>query len=635
MVKPVKMKKAMKQTVKITAIASLIIAGALASGCYTAKEQLETDDPVTAQGRTVTLTASVGLEVSTKALDPVTGVKTFKAGERIAVIYIDESNATQLAYSEPFIEEDIDEDGKKADFTITLTDPKAGSKVRYIYPAEKAYTDVSSFEPDDDSTLELAYLFYQNGSAEAINGLDCATFDGNLTSKAKLPAYAPMKNRLTIVVLNIKNPEGDDITEDITELTFDIEEHQYNYSPETPSATIYMAMRPVSSNVRMFITATDGSNEYFKVVSGKTLSEGRIYPIGLGLTLAGSIFYGGEDNAMMEGGDGVDILFGDSGIENLADQVAFDTGVPVSSLTDSDILQYVVRNPDKVADWPGADVSQTDPQTGEIIDKADVLTGEKGSDIIFAQGGDDIVLGDSSLDGVALWLEIEGDLTVSDVEQYLSSMPLERIKIGLSDFENTSDGDDVLLGGEGNDSLFGLGGGDTLYGGPGDDLLYGGKGCDNLDGGDGSDYLDGGDDADTLYGGEGFDIIRYDSADTIDGGDGFDLLLGNSDDGSLADLLNVSNVELFVKITDGDIDSINITDLDKVVSFLNLYVYDDEIALSNQSGIEPGSGWDLDSVTTDENGITTITFTNGGVTVILETTLQATVNTEENEIILS
>jgi Ca2+-binding RTX toxin-like protein len=345
---------------------------------------------------------------------------------------------------------------------------------------------------------------------------------------------------------------------------------------------------------------------------------------------------------IVDAGGGDDFTFGDSGIAGLATRVAAATGI--SNPSDADILRYISEHPDVVASWPGADNSQTDPQTGASLDKADVLIGNNGSDILFAQGGDDVLFGDASLDAVAGWLNLSGsDRTVANMANAIDGMDIVTLKAGLAGLETAEDGDDMLFGGDGDDWLFGLGGDDEMFGGSGNDMLLGGSGDDKLYGGDsgtgedfGADYLDGGDGEDTIDGGAGTDIIRFDSADTIDGGADIDILLGNVNDGSLKDLTKVSNVEIFLKAADGsDIDLRNLIDLDKLDA-IGLYVDPEggnEVTLTEHEQYT----WQV-TETNAETGITTITcwdtLPEPDVAVLtLETTLE--VEQAANEIILT
>ena len=323
---------------------------------------------------------------------------------------------------------------------------------------------------------------------------------------------------------------------------------------------------------------------------------------------------------IVDGGGGNDVLFGDSGIAGLEFKVAVETEKSVDAVTDADILRYLSVHPDVVAGWPGADNSQTDPDTGESLDRADALIGNDGNDIVFAQGGDDILFGDASLDAVAGWLELSGgDLTSVNMAVKIGAMYVAQLKSDLANPEGSHDGDDLLFGGDGDDSIFGLGGNDELHGGSGSDMLLGGGGADVLHGGSGGDYLDGGAGADRIDGGAGPDIIRYDPADTIDGGDNIDILIGNSGDGSFASLTNVSNVEIFLKVENGDIDALNLTDISKLEAVAGLYVDDNgEIWLVDEENCPDENKWQLVG---RENGITTVTCTKNDFTLTLETTM--------------
>ncbi len=87
-------------------------------------------------------------------------------------------------------------------------------------------------------------------------------------------------------------------------------------------------------------------------------------------------------------------------------------------------------------------------------------------------------------------------------------------------------GDDVLTGGDGFDALFGDQGSDALDGGDGNDTLVGSAGNDLLDGGEGSDLLNGGDGDDALNGWE----ETAERADFLNGGDGDDTIFAGADD---------------------------------------------------------------------------------------------------------
>lgn len=92
-----------------------------------------------------------------------------------------------------------------------------------------------------------------------------------------------------------------------------------------------------------------------------------------------------------------------------------------------------------------------------------------------------------------------------------------RLDISLN-FDDPSQGSDLLVGKSKADTIDGLGGNDTIFGGSGNDSLAGSAGRDVISGDSGRDTLQGGSGNDTLAGGSG--------DDRIEGGAGRDWLFG-------------------------------------------------------------------------------------------------------------
>ena len=674
----------MKRTNEILCLAALVFAGVLAAGCSDAIEQPETNVPETTSSKTITLTTTVGLEAPpTKALDPLTGKKTFEKGDKIAVIYKNEENETKLAVSAPLTDENIGDGGKTAVFTVTLDSPKAEANVRYVYPASMAADNLEGIDPHYDyETINWRSLESQDGTAASLKHFDLATFDGYLTEEATLPESAALKNRYTIGAFTVKDENGNDITDDITVFTVDLPLSNIDYvSTYTVNRTettgpIYVILEPVSLD---FITFTAFGSSFYGVKSVilKKMEAGNIYPVNLRMTTAGdNVLFGGLSDNMIDGGVGDDFIFGDCGIAGLSRKVAVYSGISYDSLTEADIIQCLYENPDTIAGWDGVDNSQTDPRTGNSLDGNDLLVGNAGSDIIFAQGSDDILFGDASLGGIASWVNLTGeDLTVVNVKSaIIDGMGLQSLMAGLDNLETSEDGDDRLYGGEGNDIVFGLGGKDRLYGdsgndmllggsdkdtleggdgddrlyggsgedtlkgGDGDDRLFGGSGDDVLEGGEGNDYLDGEAGGDTVNGGAGRDIIRYAAADAIDGGDGFDMLLADSEEVTLSALMDESGtvvgVEMLLKAE--NVDNLEITNQDKLERFGIHYDYNNDTVVLSASWNYTGSvDEEKGIISADENGITTFTFFSyeyEDVTLTLETSLTAMVVIENETI---
>ena len=635
----------MKQMNKILTIATLVLAGVLSSGCEDFRDELNTITSKTNGVKTMTVTVSLDNNAATRALDS-TGKKTFAEGDKIAVIYENsESGALVKKLSEPLATEDLIENGKKAAFKVTLENAIENAPVRFIYPAVMAADEMpTDSKPNDEATVNYNALSEQDGTLETLaSEFDLAIFDGVFTEEATLPASVQLNNQLAICEFTIKDNEGKEITLDISNLTVQIGSKTYKVTPISANP-IYVAMQPVEEGETFSFTATVGETTYLKSVSAKSLKAGNIYPVkmtmaGIGSSIIGKVSDTGEE--LLQGGDGVDVLFGDKGIAELEKKVADATGTDVASLTDNDIILYIFQHPDKVANWPGADNSETDDFDGESLDSQEVLFGGPGSDILFAQGNDDILFSDASINSVVNWLECNDSFIA--IETKISARDISTLKAGLTSLETANDDGDMLYGGDGDDILFGQGGNDILHGGNDDDMLYGGSGDDTLYGDAGDDYLDGGDGNDLLYGGTGMDILRFDANDKIDGGEGIDFLLGNSSDDSLYSLLNggkVSNVEIFLKLEgSGNIDDLNLTSLNKLGSVVNLERGEDgDVYLLNPEELAEGYGWDL-NISTTENGIKIITYKGKsgdiGFTLTLETTLHVVVDEASDQIILS
>ncbi len=251
--------------------------------------------------------------------------------------------------------------------------------------------------------------------------------------------------------------------------------------------------------------------------------------------------------------DGSNILVGGSNITALKEVLQEQLGNSVE-VTDNMLIEYMQNNPE----WAEANVIslQNDP---------DAMIAGEGNDILYGQGGDDILIGDgdaSSLEDLAEIVGADLDKYSSEniqtdgidtsklvqdlieqvqdtVENTLTTENLlsddkdvaEKVDDLLDAFDNLDDditGNDIIYGGEGDDLILGLSGDDALFGGDGNDIMIGGSGSDFLFGGDGNDILYGGEDeifedvkGDMLLG-EGEDL----QGNILDGGAGNDIIIG-------------------------------------------------------------------------------------------------------------
>jgi Ca2+-binding RTX toxin-like protein len=172
---------------------------------------------------------------------------------------------------------------------------------------------------------------------------------------------------------------------------------------------------------------------------------------------------------------------------------------------------------------------------------ADWIAGGKGEDIIYGGPGNDVLSGagsgylrvtssfDSPLPGQQkfsvfmpfIGFEVDNLFPLGAIHEALGGDHIIHSSIGLSTFNNR-DSADTIYGGAGDDQIWGVFGDDELYGEAGNDQIRGGEGADTIYGGEGNDEIRGDDDhllALELFGN-----------DFIDGGAGEDVIYGELGD---------------------------------------------------------------------------------------------------------
>ncbi|MBR2777766.1 MAG: hypothetical protein IKD75_11870 [Prevotella sp.] len=277
----------MQKISKYMMMAALALVGTIATGCTS--EELANDAPQAKNdNNTVTLTTTISLDgsASTRALD-AQGKKTFAAGDQVAIYYKNTSGETQYADSKPLTANDITNNGKTAKITVTLDNPKAGGQLRYVYPAAMANSDIAPNEDiNDENTFSTEGIQYsQDGTLEKLaKNFDLAIYDGNLTSDAKLPASATLKNKLAIAELTIKDYAGTDITSNITKLVVQQGNGLYGYEltrPDNAVGPIYVALYPTpgSNKENITVTATANDDTKYEKDFKFTFAANNIYPI--------------------------------------------------------------------------------------------------------------------------------------------------------------------------------------------------------------------------------------------------------------------------------------------------------------------------------------------------------------------
>ncbi len=265
--------------------------GTMMTGCANDDVTIEAPQPEN-PNKTVTMTMTISREggdgATTRALT-AEGHKTFEAGDQIAIIYKNTSGETVKVLSETLQDNgDITNSGKKARFTVTLTDPAADGAVRYIYPAAMAAATVAtSSDVNADANVNYAALATQDGTlASLATNLDLSIFDGNL-SGTQLPASVTLYNQLAILELTVKNASGSSVNGSVTKLSVFDGTNVYKIIDRSAVAEpIYVALRPVASDKTIHFCATDGTTNYRKsvVLENNPLERNNIYPVNLSTT---------------------------------------------------------------------------------------------------------------------------------------------------------------------------------------------------------------------------------------------------------------------------------------------------------------------------------------------------------------
>ena len=261
------------KTIKYLSMAALALVGAVTVGCSSDDNII--DEPQQPAKNVVTLTTTVSLDggAQTRALTSG-GVKTFAEGEQIALVYQNTSDETLKVESAALADGDITNEGKSATFTFELTDPDKAQNVTYIYPAAMAKADGS---------VNYDALASQDGTLATLSSsLDLATYSAAWDGTA-LPA-ATLANQLAILALTLKDAAGtNDITSTITDATLSDGTNSYAVTRSATAGPIYVAIQPTSS-ASIEVTATDGTTDYTKSLTGKTYAAGNGYSVSWRMT---------------------------------------------------------------------------------------------------------------------------------------------------------------------------------------------------------------------------------------------------------------------------------------------------------------------------------------------------------------
>ena len=270
----------MKKTKLFLKMVVLAMVGALMSGCAEEIDALLSANQSVIQKTTISLAD----DTSTRGAIAADGKTSFSVNDQIAVIYQNTSDKTVKAVSAALTGTDLIDGGASATFTVELKSPKAGTKVRYIYPASMAATTIAEdVAPDAAATVNTAGLATQDGTlATLANDYGLAVYDGTMSTSATLPTGADviLKNQLAILKLqSIKINPTTEIRSQITNLTIDDGTNAYTVNRTAVDAPIFVAMQPTTGDIT--ISTTVSGISYTKTATAETLESNKIYPVNL------------------------------------------------------------------------------------------------------------------------------------------------------------------------------------------------------------------------------------------------------------------------------------------------------------------------------------------------------------------
>ena len=267
------------KTMRFLSMVALALVGAVMTGCSSDDNSISEPQQPETKSNVVTLTTTVSLDGDAAGTRALTGegVKTFAAGETMALVYKNTNNETVKAVSAALTESNITNEGQSATFTFTLANPSTSESVTYIYPAAMA---------KDDGSVNYDALDSQDGTLATLSSsLDLATYT-DAWDGTSLPA-ATLENQLAILALTLKNADGtNDITSTITGLTLSAGPNSYAITREAATGPIYVAIQPTSS-ATITVTATAGTTGYMKLLTKKTYLASNGYPLSWRMNVGG------------------------------------------------------------------------------------------------------------------------------------------------------------------------------------------------------------------------------------------------------------------------------------------------------------------------------------------------------------
>ena len=266
----------MKKIMRLLSATVITLAGAVMTGCSDSDDSIDSSSQQAAQKDhivTVRTVVSIGKTGDqTRALNPKTGEKTFAVNDQIRICYnrTDGGDIMYDAFSEKLTDSDISADGKTATFTVTLKNPKSGT-VEYDYPGV-LYDDLWTKQDGTFEKFQSMFDFANAFGEMTVNGDDVT-----------MPSLE-LRNAYAVLVLRVLDADGTDITATISRLTINDGSFTYTVNRTPADGPIYVAIGG-TNNQDISVTATDGTNNYTKLLTGKTYKAGNIYNLGWKMTL--------------------------------------------------------------------------------------------------------------------------------------------------------------------------------------------------------------------------------------------------------------------------------------------------------------------------------------------------------------
>ena len=285
---PTKTKSKMKKTMRLLGMTALALVGVVMAGCSNDDNIINTPQQPEDKSNIVTLTTTVGFDEGAEArgtnraldidFENKKAVKTFAAGETMALVYKNTSGNTVKAVSAALEAGDITSGSKSAKFTFELENPDKTQNVTYIYPAAMA---------NADGTVNYDALSTQNGTLTTLSStLDLATYTAAWDGTS-LPT-GTLDNQLAVCAITLKNSTGSStITSGLTQVTVNDGTNTYTVTPTSSTFgtdVIYVAIRPVTA--ALSYTATDGTTNYTKTATSREYAACNFYNLGLRMAVS-------------------------------------------------------------------------------------------------------------------------------------------------------------------------------------------------------------------------------------------------------------------------------------------------------------------------------------------------------------